>query len=208
MSGYQIEIDKIIEVEIENRQNGLRKSVESLDKMVEEIRQKNRELRAENDKIQKFLESSINEARVQAKFDAVKDFTEGYTIGQTVYAVYKESIRENCPLCKGNKKLTATIKDNQQEAVVECPKCGGYGAVSHYKNFPIAIEITGFQLYGEKIKYGKDWRISGKSTRAVKNDNPGYEYDESAYMRDCYTTIEECQVKCDELNEESTQVRL
>lgn len=100
-------------------------------------------LKGETSRSARLLEKKIAEARQEAFTEARKSFFGGFDIGTKGWVPYPFTDKEKCPRCLGER--TITVKHKNEELVITCDTCSGYGTKNKYGFKPIGCEITGFK---------------------------------------------------------------
>lgn len=106
----------------ENELNGLKNQIMREKRDIQNLKAEFEELKKKQIKADKY-------DMPRKYIDAfVRDVTGYFAPGDKVFILKSKSRRIECDKCNGKKKVNAII--GNEESIIECPKCRGYGVVS------------------------------------------------------------------------------
>lgn len=95
------------------------------------------------------------------------EFSTKFNIGEEIYFLTKENVKEACPVCLGNK--TVTIKNKKGESEIECFNCHGVGfyttSIKRYVVNEKACKIVGIKANISKNKVNLKYSIADEMGR-------------------------------------------
>lgn len=201
---YQTAIDEIISKEFENRHKDLQSNYENAIKIIKELQNNNYKLSTEKKNLESSFEQSIVEARRNGKIEAIAEITGGYSLGQKLYYPHPEYENVPCPFCGGSHQLSIIKSSSGEEAIISCPKCNnGTTNIAKYK--PIEVYIDSFNIYMLSETSEKFYKARCKFEKEIKTQSKysathSQWEDRTLDPKDCFQTIEECQLECDNRN--------
>lgn len=128
--------------------------------------------------------------------------------GTKVYYIVKDYDYEECPVCKGNKKIQVTSINDNTLYDMYCPKCNGYGRINKYNCYvsedivrSVSITLTNFMDDGVFKPHSTELAFDSETQSNIAY-NIVLQRNRCTYTRkEIYLTKEEAQAKCDMLNQ-------
>lgn len=151
------------------------------------------ELRTQNRNIERLHKEELDKALKENTKEIERKLSCGFAPYDVVYYVESESKTTKCEKCGGGGKVAVEVLGKNTK--VDCPHCS-YGRVYHYTYYPVQDVVS--SVYFNYHRADRDKR----NGEVVLNVEKIYldKNNSSMSQGDLYKTLEECQLKCDELN--------
>ncbi|MEH7392588.1 hypothetical protein [Bacillus sp. JJ1474] len=122
---FNIGINKLLDQEVEKRlAERVKNYQEAIDR--DERSQKTiSDLRNDMHKLQLNLGVAEKTFKKEGADETLRELLGGFKLGDEVWFIKKTYVREDCPVCLGDKEVIAEIKG--EEVKIKCPECAGYG---------------------------------------------------------------------------------
>lgn len=151
------------------------------------------ELKSTLRNIERLHKEELDKALKENTKEVERKLSCGFAPYDVVYYVESESKTTKCEKCGGGGKVAVEVLGKNTK--VDCPHCS-YGRVYHYTYYPVQDVVS--SVYFNYHRADRDKR-NGEVVLNVKEiylDKNG----SSMSQGNLYKTLEECQLKCDELN--------
>lgn len=151
------------------------------------------ELKSTLRNIERLHKEELDKALKENTKEVERKLSCGFAPYDVVYYVERESKTTKCEKCGGGGKVAVEVLGKNTK--VDCPHCS-YGRVYHYTYYPVQDVVS--SVYFNYHRADRDKR----NGEVVLNVEKIYldKNDSSMSQGNLYKTLEECQLKCDELN--------
>lgn len=151
------------------------------------------ELKSTLRNIERLHKEELDKALKENTKEVERKLSCGFAPYDVVYYVESESKTTKCEKCGGGGKVAVEVLGKNTK--VDCPHCS-YGRVYHYTYYPVQDVVS--SVYFNYHRADRDKR----NGEVVLNVEEIYldKNDSSMSQGNLYKTLEECQLKCDELN--------
>jgi len=161
------------------------------------LTQEKNELRNQNRNIERVHKEELDKALKENTKETERKLSCGFAPHDVVWYIKDDCTYSKCEVCGGNYKIKVEVLGKEKE--VDCPHCS-YGRVSHHNYYPKQEVVSA--IYFNYHRAIRDNRNSG----SILNVDKIYldKYDSYLSQGSLYRTLEECQQKCDEMNNKQT----
>jgi hypothetical protein len=190
---YEVNLREIITKAVNDK---IRKTIDELTlvKSQNEILTKEKnELKNQNRNIERVHKEELDKALKENTKEVERKLSCGFIPYDVIYYVKSDSKITKCEKCDGKGKVTVEVLGKNTK--VDCPHCS-YGNIYHYNYYPVQDIVSSVYFNYHRIDRNKrDGELVLKVEKIYLD-----KYDSSMSQESIYRTLEECQLRCDELN--------
>lgn len=195
---YEVSLREIITKAVNDK---IKKTIDALEveKSKNEVLTKEiSELKGKLRSADKLHKEELDKALKENSKEIKRKLSCGFAPYDVVYYVKSNSTTTKCEKCDGKGKVTVEVLGKNTK--VDCPHCR-YGRNYHYAYYPVQDVVSSVYFnYHREDRNKRDGEL-------VLNVEKIYldKYDSSMSQESLYRTLEECQKRCNELNNEQSK---